>query len=225
MIRDTNGQPASVIKCENPLQLRDANLARNYHIKSACFKGSRTCREMLLGIFGANFGQKRSHRDGCFLLNKGKIWQSWPFAGFLDLIWASERSSRTHPQGGPDLPSYLATKVVGRTAGNSARKKRSAGKKRSAMLALFPAVLPALFRNSSPAPLSGASGFARSALMLLQVHIPSLSKLLTFFYADFGKEVPSQTFWRGPSRDCPSPSSVMCPLLYRTEHFSRGRKV
>ena len=47
---------------------------------------------------------------------------------------------------------------------------------------------------------------------------------LTFFYADFGKEFPSRTFWRGPSRDCPSPSSVMCPFLYRTEHFSRGKK-
>ena len=30
--------------------------------KSACFKGSRTsCREIIFGIFGANFGQKRSH--------------------------------------------------------------------------------------------------------------------------------------------------------------------
>ena len=48
--------------------------------------------------------------------------------------------------------------------------------------------------------------------------------LLTFFHADFGKEFPSRTLWRGPSRDCHSPSSVLCPLLYRTEHFSRGRK-
>ena len=30
--------------------------------KSACFKGSRTsCRETIFGIFGPNFGQKRSH--------------------------------------------------------------------------------------------------------------------------------------------------------------------
>ena len=30
--------------------------------KSACFKGSRTsCREIIFGLFGANFGQKRSH--------------------------------------------------------------------------------------------------------------------------------------------------------------------
>ena len=36
-----NGQPASVTWCENPLQLRAANLARNYHItwyaESTCF--------------------------------------------------------------------------------------------------------------------------------------------------------------------------------------------
>ena len=47
---------------------------------------------------------------------------------------------------------------------------------------------------------------------------------LTFFHADFGKECPSRTFWRDPSRNCPSPSSALCPLLYRTEHFLRGRK-
>ena len=30
--------------------------------RSACFKGSRTsCRETIFGIWGANFGQKRSH--------------------------------------------------------------------------------------------------------------------------------------------------------------------
>ena len=30
--------------------------------ESTCFKGSRTsCREIIFGIFGANFGQKRSH--------------------------------------------------------------------------------------------------------------------------------------------------------------------
>ena len=35
--------------------------------KSTCFKGSRTsCREIIFGIFGAEFRQKRS--DGCFLL-------------------------------------------------------------------------------------------------------------------------------------------------------------
>ena len=47
---------------------------------------------------------------------------------------------------------------------------------------------------------------------------------MTFFHADFGKEFPSRNLWRGPSRNCPSPSSVLCPLLYRTEHLSRGRK-
>ena len=47
---------------------------------------------------------------------------------------------------------------------------------------------------------------------------------LTFFHADFGKELPSRTLWRDPSRNCPSPSSALCPLLYRTEHFSREKK-
>ena len=44
-----------------------------------------------------------------------------------------------------------------------------------------------------------------------------------FSRADFGKEFPSRTLWRGPSWNCPSPSSVLCPLLYRTERYSRGR--
>ena len=47
---------------------------------------------------------------------------------------------------------------------------------------------------------------------------------LTFFYADFGKEFPSRTLWRGPPSNCPSRSSVLCPLLYRTEYFSRWSK-
>ena len=47
---------------------------------------------------------------------------------------------------------------------------------------------------------------------------------LTIFYADFGKELPFQTSWRGPSWNPPSPRSVLCPFLYRTEHFSRRRK-
>ena len=47
---------------------------------------------------------------------------------------------------------------------------------------------------------------------------------LTFFHADFGKEFPSRNLWRGPSLNCPSPSSALCLLLYRTEQFSRGRK-
>ena len=46
---------------------------------------------------------------------------------------------------------------------------------------------------------------------------------LTFFHADFGKEFPFRILWRGPSQN-PSPSSAVCPLLYRTEHFG-GRKV
>ena len=45
-----------------------------------------------------------------------------------------------------------------------------------------------------------------------------------FLYVDFGKEFPSRTVWRGPSRRCPSPSSALCALLYRAEHFSRGEK-
>ena len=49
-------------------------------------------------------------------------------------------------------------------------------------------------------------------------------QILTFFHADFGKEFPSRTLWRGASRSCPSPSSALYPFLYRTEHFSRGRK-
>ena len=32
---------------------------------------------------------------------------------------------------------------------------------------------------------------------------------LTFFHAEFGKEFPSRTFWRDPSRSCPSPSSAL----------------
>ena len=47
---------------------------------------------------------------------------------------------------------------------------------------------------------------------------------LTFFHADFGKEFPSRNLWRGPSQNCPSPSSALYPFLYRTEHFSRGGK-
>ena len=47
---------------------------------------------------------------------------------------------------------------------------------------------------------------------------------LTFFHADFGKEVPSRNLLRDPSLHCPSPSSALWPLLYRTEQFSRGRK-
>ena len=46
----------------------------------------------------------------------------------------------------------------------------------------------------------------------------------TCFHADLGKEFPSQTLWRGPSSNYPSPSSVLCPLLYGTEHLSRGEK-
>ena len=45
----------------------------------------------------------------------------------------------------------------------------------------------------------------------------------------FSRRFPGRNFlpelcrW-GPSRNCPSPSSALCPLLYRTEHFSRRRK-
>ena len=44
------------------------------------------------------------------------------------------------------------------------------------------------------------------------------------FHADFRKESPSRTFWRGSSPNCRSPSSVLCVSLCRTEHFSRGRE-
>ena len=49
------------------------------------------------------------------------------------------------------------------------------------------------------------------------------AKLLTFFHADFGKEFPSRNLWRGPSWNCPFPSSALCPLLYRKEDFSRAK--
>ena len=44
------------------------------------------------------------------------------------------------------------------------------------------------------------------------------------FFTQISGRNPSRTLWRGPSRSRPSPSSALCPLLYRTEHFSRGRK-
>ena len=49
---------------------------------------------------------------------------------------------------------------------------------------------------------------------------------LTFFHADFGKEFPwsSRTLCRGASWNSSSPSCLQCPSLYRTEHFSRGKK-
>ena len=55
-----------------------------------------------------------------------------------------------------------------------------------------------------------------------RARVPKVPKL-AFFHADFRKEFPSRTLRRAPSRNCPSPSSVLCSLLYRTEHFSRGR--
>ena len=33
-----------------------------------------------------------------------------------------------------------------------------------------------------------------------------------------------RALWSGPSWNCPSPISVLCPSLYRTEHCSKGRK-
>ena len=42
---------------------------------------------------------------------------------------------------------------------------------------------------------------------------------LTCLHADFGKEYPSRTSWKGQSWNCPSPTPVLWPLLYRTEHF------
>ena len=69
---------------------------------------------------------------------------------------------------------------------------------------------------------------SRQGAKTLEITVPKSRKkgLLTFFHADFGKEFPSRNLWRGPSRNCPSPSSALCVLLYRTEHFSRaGRGV
>ena len=47
------------------MQLRNANLARNYHItwcQSACFKGFQTsCTEIISGVFLPKFGRKISH--------------------------------------------------------------------------------------------------------------------------------------------------------------------
>ena len=47
---------------------------------------------------------------------------------------------------------------------------------------------------------------------------------LTCFKAEFGKEFSSRTLWKGPSWNCPSPSSVLCHSLYRKEHFWGGGK-
>ena len=41
------------------------------------------------------------------------------------------------------------------------------------------------------------------------------------FYTDFGKEFPSRTLWRGPSWNCPCPSSVLCPKLKRAKREKR----
>ena len=57
-------QPASVTYCENPLQLRAANLARNLIItsrdaNSAHFEGCRTsCNVIVFGVLGASFRAK-----------------------------------------------------------------------------------------------------------------------------------------------------------------------
>ena len=61
-------------------------------------------------------------------------------------------------------------------------------------------------------------------IKILDIFKVFLGIFLTIFYADFGKEFPSRTLWRGPPSNCPSPSSVLCLLLYRTELFSRRRK-
>ena len=61
-------------------------------------------------------------------------------------------------------------------------------------------------------------------ILRVEEQLGLLKMNLTFFYADFVKEFPSRTLWRGPSQICPSPSSALCPLLYRTEHFLRAEK-
>ena len=68
---------------------------------------------------------------------------------------------------------------------------------------------------------SGVLGGQQLHKLRTELSLESM-EILTFFHADFGKEFPSRTFWTDLSRDCPSPSSALCPLLYRTEHFSRG---
>ena len=88
------------------------------------------------------------------------------------------------------------------------------------LLFLLLLLLPQLQKDAKPNPGFILIGW-QNPIMLWSSH------LLTFFHADFGKEFPSRTFWSGPSRSCPSPSSALFPLLYRTEHFSRrgeGRK-
>ena len=39
----------------------------------------------------------------------------------------------------------------------------------------------------------------------------------------FREGISFPNFVESASSKCPSPRSVLCPLLYRTEHFSRGR--
>ena len=46
---------------------------------------------------------------------------------------------------------------------------------------------------------------------------------VTSFHADSGKEFPSRALWRGPSWICASLSSVLCPSLHKTDHFSGAR--
>ena len=65
--------------------------------ESACFKGSRTsCREIFFSIFGANFGQKRSHHMmdvSCWVKSRDNSACSTCDA---DIFLLSERRS-THP--------------------------------------------------------------------------------------------------------------------------------
>ena len=61
-------------------------------------------------------------------------------------------------------------------------------------------------------------------IRIAAITLASDSAMTRLFHADFGKEFPSRTLWRGPSQSRPSPCSALCPLLYRTEHFSREKR-
>ena len=48
--------------------------------------------------------------------------------------------------------------------------------------------------------------------------------LLTFFHADFGKEIPSRTLWRGPSWNCPLSKLCTVPFALQNRALFEGEK-
>ena len=65
--------------------------------KSACFQGSRTsCREITVGILGANFGQKRSHHvmDVFLLRVDGRGGKKGEWSGKVKWKWQRKRSRK-----------------------------------------------------------------------------------------------------------------------------------